>query len=121
MEAPPSMLTWNAAWFINLAGIMQGAIEVRAMAPTVAVLTLGKGLAVFDVVIVAVTPCIVESVIAGAIGLGVIEVVAGMVDLVVSHVGKGGHAVDDSGGNVVVGVGIYESFDAFKVLLCNVF
>jgi hypothetical protein len=100
---------------------MRGATEVGAMAPMVAVLTLGEGLAVFDIVIVAVTPCAVESVMAGAIGPEVIEVVVGIVDLVVSHVDKGGHAVDDSRGNVVAGVGVCEGFDAFEALLCNVF
>ena len=41
---------------------------------------------------------------AGAVSLGVIEEIAGMVDLIVSQVFEGRGAVDDSGGDVVVGI-----------------
>ena len=40
----------------------------------------------------------------GAVGPGVVEEVAGMVDLTVGQVFNGGHAVDDTGGNAVVGI-----------------
>ena len=42
----------------------------------------------------------------GMISPGVIVVVVGMVDLVIGHLLKGWGAVDDTGGNAVVSVGI---------------
>jgi hypothetical protein len=42
----------------------------------------------------------------GAVGPGVIVVVVGMVDLIVGHLLKGRGAVDDTGGDAVVGVGV---------------
>ena len=41
----------------------------------------------------------------GAVSLGVVIVVAGMVDLVVGHLLKG-HTIDDMGGDVVIGIGV---------------
>jgi hypothetical protein len=115
------MLTWDAARLVDLAGIVGGAAEVGTVAPAIAVLTLGEWFAIFDVVVVGVAPGAVEGVVAGVIGLGVIKVVAGMVDLVVGHVGEGRCAVNDPGGDVVVGVGIGECLNAFEALLCDIF
>jgi hypothetical protein len=42
----------------------------------------------------------------GVVGPGVIVVVVGMVDLVVGHLLEGQGAVDDVGGDVVIGIGI---------------
>jgi hypothetical protein len=42
----------------------------------------------------------------GAVSLGVVIVVAGMVNLVVGHLLKGGCTVDDMEGNAVIGVGV---------------
>ena len=100
---------------------MWGAAEVGAMTPMVAVLTLGEWFAVLDVMVIGIAPCAVKGVVAGTVGPGVIEVVAGVVDLVVGHMSKGGHAVDDPGGDAVVGVGVSKCLDAFKVLLHDVF
>jgi len=43
---------------------------------------------------------------AGTVSLEVIIVVVGMVDLVVGHLLKGRGAIDDAGGNAVVGIGV---------------
>ena len=115
------MLAWDAAWLVDLAGVMWGVAEVRAVAPTVAILTFGEWFAVFDIVVVGATLCAEEGVMLGAVSPEVIEIVIGMVDLVVGHVGKGGHAVDDPRGDAVVGVGVCEGFDAFEALFCDVF
>jgi hypothetical protein len=42
----------------------------------------------------------------GMVGPRVVVVVAGMVDLVLGHLHKGWGAIDDTGGDAVVGVGI---------------
>jgi hypothetical protein len=115
------MLAQDVAWLVDLAGVMWGVAKVRAVAPTIAVLTLGEWLAVFNVVVISVAPCAEEGVVAETIGPGVIEVVVGMIDPVISHVSEGRHAVDDIGGNAIVGIGIHEGFDAFKVLLHDIF
>ena len=115
------MFAWDAAWLVNLTGVVWGSAKVRAMAPPIAVLALKERLAVFHVVIVAAAPGAVEGVVAGTVGPGVVEVVAGVVDLVVGHVGKGWRAVDDTRGDAVVGVGIRECLDAFEALLRDVF
>ena len=115
------MLAWNAAWLVDLTSVMGGVAEVWTVAPTVAVLTLGERFAVFDVVVVSATPCAVKGVVMGTVGLGVVEVVAGVVDLVVGHMSKGGRAVDYPGGDAVVGVGIDKRLDAFEVLLRDIF
>jgi len=47
---------------------MWGAAEVGAMTPMVAVLTLGEGHAIFDVVVVSAAPYAVEGVMVGVIG-----------------------------------------------------
>ena len=91
---------------INLAGVVQGAAEVRAMAPMVAVLTFGERLAIFNIMVISTIPYAKEGVVVGAIGLEVIKVVVGVVDLVIGHMSKRRCAVDDPGGNIVVGVGI---------------
>jgi hypothetical protein len=121
MEAPPGMLMWDVAWFVDLAGIVQGVAEVGAVAPPVAVLTLKEWLAVFYVVVVAVAPGTVEDVMAGAVSPGVVKVVAGVVDLIVGHVGKGWRTVDDAGGDAVVSVGVRECLDTFEALLYDIF
>ena len=115
------MLAWDVAQFVDLAGVMRGAAEVRAVAPTIAVLALKEWPAVFHIMVVTVTPGAVEGVMAGAVSPGVIKVIAGVVDLIVGHVGKGWHAVDDTGGDAVVGVGIHKCLNAFEALLCDIF
>ena len=52
METPPGVLVRDAAWLINRAGVVRGPTEVGTMALAAAVLTLGEGLAIFDVVVV---------------------------------------------------------------------
>jgi hypothetical protein len=58
--------------------------------------------------------------VTGAVGPGVIKEVASMVDLIVSQVLDGGHAIDDMWGNTVVGIGISQKFGALKALLSDV-
>ena len=115
------MLARDAAWFVDLAGIVRGAAEVGAVAPPIAVLTLEEWLAVFHIVVVAIAPGAVEGVVTGAVGPRVVEVVAGVVDLVVGHMGERWRAVDDAGGDAVIGIGIRERVDAFKALPRDVF
>ena len=115
------MLTWDAARLVNLAGVMWGAAEVGAMAPMVAILTFEEWLAILYVVVAAVAPGAVEGVVAGTVSPGVVEVIAGMVDLVVGHVSKGWCAVDDAGGDAVIGIGVRECLDAFEALFRDVF
>ena len=89
------MLTWDAARLVDLAGVMWSAAEVGAVTPMIAILTLSERLAVFDIVVIGAAPCAKEGIMTGAIGPGVIEVIAGVVDLIVGHVGKGRHAVSN--------------------------
>jgi hypothetical protein len=56
----------------------------------------------------------------GTVGPGVIEEVAGMVDLIVCEVLEGQRAVDDAGGDAVVGVGVGQGLGALKALLSDV-
>jgi hypothetical protein len=56
VKAPPSVLTGDAAWLVDRAGVMRGAAKVRTMAPAATILTLCQGLAVLDIVIVSSTP-----------------------------------------------------------------
>jgi len=56
----------------------------------------------------------------GVVGPGVVEVVAGVVDLIVSQVLKGWHAIDDAGGNAVVGVSVGQGLGALEALLGDV-
>jgi len=56
----------------------------------------------------------------GTVGPRVVEEVMGMVDLVVGQLFKGWHAVDDAGGDTVVGVGISQGLGALEVLLSDV-
>jgi hypothetical protein len=58
--------------------------------------------------------------VVGTVGPGVIEEVAGMVDLVVGQLVEGWHAVDDAGGNAVIGIGIGQGLGALKALLSDV-
>jgi hypothetical protein len=109
------VLAWDAAQFVDLTGIVWGAAEVGAVAPTIAVLTFEEWLAIFYIVVVAIAPGAVEGVVAETVGPGVVKVVAGMVDLVVGHVGKGRRAIDDAGGNAVVGMA---SVSASTLLKC---
>jgi hypothetical protein len=56
----------------------------------------------------------------GVVSPGVIEEVAGVVDLIVSQVLEGWHAIDDVGGDAVVGVGVSQRLSALKALLGDV-
>ena len=56
VETPPSVLAWDAAGLVDRAGVVRGAAEVGTMAPAAAVLTLGEGLAIFDIVVVGTAP-----------------------------------------------------------------
>ena len=120
METPPGMLAWDAAWLVDRAGVMWGLTEVGAVAPAAAILTLSEQLAVFYIVVVGAAPRTKEGVVAGAIGPGVVEEVAGVMDLVVGQVFGRGCAVDDAGGDAVVGVGVGQGFGALKALLSDV-
>ena len=99
---------------------MRGAAEVRTVAPAAAVLTLGEGLAIFDVVVVGTAPRAEEGVVTGAVGPGVVEEVAGVVDLVVRQLVKGWRAIDDAGGDAGVGVGVGQGLGALEALLGDV-
>jgi len=55
--------------------------------------------------------------VAGTVSPGVVEEVAGMVDLVVCQLVKGRHAIDDAGGDVVVGVSVGQRLGALEALL----
>ena len=57
---------------------------------------------------------------AGTVGPGVVEEVAGVVDLVVRQLVKGWRAIDDAGGDAVVGVGVGQGLGALKALLSDV-
>ena len=57
---------------------------------------------------------------AGAVGLGVIKEVAGMVDLIVSQVFEGGCTIDDTWDDVVVGICISQGLGALEALLSDV-
>jgi hypothetical protein len=94
-----------------------GPTEVGTMAPAAAVLTLGEGLAIFNVVVVGTAPRAEEGVVAGTVGPGVVEEVTGVADLVVCQLVKGRRAIDDAGGDAVVGVSIGQGLGALKVLL----
>ena len=113
------MLVWNVAWLVDLTSVMRGAAKVGAMAPTIAILTLGERLAVLDIVVGGVAPGAMKGVVAGAVSPGVIEVVAGVADLIVGQVGR--RAVNDARGDAVVGVGVCKCLDAFEALLHDVF
>jgi hypothetical protein len=55
-----------------------------------------------------------------AVGPRVVEEVACVVDLIVSQVLEGQHAIDDAGGDAVVGIGISQGLGALEVLLSDV-
>jgi hypothetical protein len=120
VETPPDMLARDVAQLIDRAGIVRGVAKVGAVAPVAAILTLSEGLAVFYIVVVGTAPQAEEGIVTGAVGPGVVEEVAGMVDLTVGQVFNGGHAVDDTGGNAVIGVGVRQGLGALKVLLSDV-
>jgi hypothetical protein len=94
-----------------------GPTEVGTVAPAAAILTLSEGLAVFYVVVVGATPRAEEGVMMGAVGPGVIEEVAGVADLVVGQVLEGWRAIDDAGGNVIVGIGVGQGLGTLEALL----
>ena len=54
---------------------------------------------------------------AGTVGPGVVEEVAGVVDLVVCQLVKGWRAIDDAGGDAVIGVRVGQGLGALKALL----
>jgi hypothetical protein len=56
----------------------------------------------------------------GAIGPGVIKEVMGVMDLIVSQVLDRGRAVDDAGGDAVIGVGVRQGLGALKALLSDI-
>jgi hypothetical protein len=120
VETPPGVLVWDAAWLVDRAGIMRGPTEVGAVAPAAAILTLSERLAVFYIVVVGAAPQAEEGVVAGTVGPGVIEEVAGVADLVVCQVLEGRRAVDDTRGNAVIGVGVGQGLGALKALLGDV-
>ena len=99
---------------------MWGPAEVRAVAPMAAILTFGKGLAVFHIVVVGAAPRAEEGVVTRTVGPGVVEEVAGVMDLIVGQVLGRGRAVDDAGGNATVGIGVGQGLGALKALLGDV-
>ena len=99
---------------------MWGPAEVGAVAPAAAILTLGEWLAILDIVVIGVTPCAEEGVVTGVISPGVVKEVVGMMDLIVSQVLDRGRAVDDMGGDAVVGVGVSQGLGTLKALLSDV-
>ena len=52
----------------------------------------------------------------GAVGLGVVEEVTGVMDLIVSQVFEGWRAIDDTGGDVVVGIGVGQGLGTLEAL-----
>ena len=86
------------------------------MAPAAAILTLGEWFAIFDVVVVGTAPRAKEGVVVGAVSPGVIKVVMCMGDLIVGHLLKGQCAIDDVGGNAIVGIGLGQGLGTLKVL-----
>jgi hypothetical protein len=50
----------------------------------------------------------------------VVKEVVGVVDLVVGQVFKGGHTVDDVGGDAVVGIHVGQGLGTLKALLSDV-
>ena len=99
---------------------MRGPTEVGTVAPAAAVLTLSEWLAVFYVVVVSVASQAEEGVVAGTVGPGIVEEVAGVVDLIVGQLVEGWRAIDDAGGDAVVGVGVRQGLGALKALLSDV-
>jgi hypothetical protein len=55
-----------------------------------------------------------------AVSPGVVEEVMGMVDLIVSQVLDGGCAVDDAGGDAVIGIGVGQGLGTLKALLDDI-
>jgi hypothetical protein len=56
----------------------------------------------------------------GAVSPGVVEEVVGVVDLVVGQVFKRWRAVDNVGGDAVIGVGVGQGLSTLKALLSDV-
>ena len=56
----------------------------------------------------------------GMVGPGVVEEVASVVDLVVGQLVEGRRAVNDAGGDAIVGVGVRQGLGALKALLGDV-
>jgi len=52
----------------------------------------------------------------GVVGLGVVEEVTGVMDLIVSQVFEGWRAIDNMGGDVVVDIGVGQGLGTLKAL-----
>jgi hypothetical protein len=98
------MFTWDVAYFIDAACIVGGTAEVRTVAPVAAILAFCQRFAVFNIVIISATPETEKGVVAGAVSPGIIKVVMCVGNLIVSHLFKGQHTVDNVGGDVVIGI-----------------
>ena len=70
--------------------------------------------------VIGTAPRAQEGIVIRVVSPGVVEEVAGMVDLVVSQVLKGGHAVDDAGGDAVVSIHIGQGLGALEALLSDI-
>ena len=99
---------------------MRSPTEVGTVAPMATILTLSEQFAVFHIVIISAAPRAEEGVVAGAVGPGVIEEVAGMMDLIVCEMFAGRRAVNDARGDAVIGIGVGQSFGALEALLRDV-
>jgi hypothetical protein len=86
------------------------------VAPLATVFTLYQGPAVLNIVVISSTPGAKQSVVVGLIGPGVIVVVVGVGDLIVSHLLNGWGAVDNMRGDAVVGIGLGQGLSTFKAL-----
>ena len=56
----------------------------------------------------------------GTVSPRVVKEVAGVMDLVVGQVFKGRCAIDDAGGDAVIGVGVGQGLGALKALLSDI-
>jgi hypothetical protein len=67
-------------------------------------------------VVIGSTPRAEEGIIMGVVGLGVVEEVTGVMDLIVSQVFEGWRAIDNMGGDVVVDIGVGQGLGTLKAL-----